>query len=83
MKLSWNKTVQTTVLAVLIVAIIPIVYVALFSAGILNSFNKSQANVSQVVGYTSQKECEEKTKATCEKVVTQTSDQYWIAPEEN
>ena len=78
MKLEWNKTVQTTVLAVLLVVTVPIVYIALFTAGVVNKVNKSQIAGTQMTGYISQKECEDKTKSTCEIVVTESTDQYWV-----
>ena len=81
-KLKLNRTVQTTVLAVLIVVIVPIAYVALFTAGVVSNVNRQVESTTFVRGYNTQDECESEMRVACEQVTTEASDRFWVAVSE-
>lgn len=76
MKLKWNKTVSSTIMAVLILAVVPILYIVLFTAGIVNQANKNKP--IEVTGYATQASCEKSTAKNCEQVTTESKDTFWI-----
>lgn len=82
MKLKLSKTVQTTVLAVLIIPILFTVYVVLFTSGIVNHINLSNQQRNQLVGYVTEEECRKETKDICEMVITESEDQFWVRAKE-
>lgn len=70
---------KTTIYAVLLIAVVPVAYIALFTAGVINRVNlASQDEPMQVVGYSSQDECETQSGEACEMVTTESSDQFWV-----